>query len=548
MKALSINILAGFAVLGMVCSCVKNETPSAADITIAPGELSVGSEGGTESLFLQTESEWTASSPQDWISVSPESGASDAELSVTILANIVADLGESAQEREGEVVITLADKSMASVKIYQKAEALVLKAVYGNQRTIPSRGGAFTVTMEANCDYSASCDADWITVPTKASSKSENQFSATRNTTGSERKATLSFKAKNGEEYSINITQPVYKSPDPKTLKPCTVDKITDDMVFSTVCSGTLTASQQGFDFDPDTDMLIYGQLNNRYKNIISWPTRKITTSETACAYKMTLKYFSHVDGIHLEKAENGDYYFWIPNYGSRASNGKYTHPQTLSRVKMKDGKTLTQPDATDTYWFGTTDVHAAFDVDNDLVSIFSQYDGTMKIYRLSEVLAAPVKNITLINSIIYGGAESSDPEWAGKPVVAAHDCSTLKPVHSLTYSYLNMGRSWQTYTIYNGRIYFLLQYATPTNGMEKQSVIDVVDYNGNIIKQDIKQPFADDMPSLLKYNFTDEIKRTMEPEGIQIKDDVLYILYAAKLNSGLVRPVIFNFSMEGLE
>ncbi len=422
-----------------------------------------------------------------------------------------------------------------------------------------STGQTVNVSFRTNCDWTIvpGEDASWLS------------FSATSGTSGGAEKY-----------YKLVVTVAVNSEPEVRTakvnlvygrnsqvkvltfnqkawsaLKPCTVTGITDDMLFSTVVAGTSTSVCQGFDFDETKTNMYYSQVTAGYKNTISWTKREaITTSTTLAANKMILYYFSHGNNIHYEK-DGGSDYLWIANYGTRDSEDKYTNPQILSRIKLVAGSTLKNTQTTDNYYFGTKTIHASFDVENDLLAIYSQGDGyTMKVYRLSDVLKAPVKNITLPYSLKYGGGTSKvapDAEWSGTPTVSAHDCTTLTPLHTFVYNYPKNGRGWQTYCLKGDKAYFFLFYSTANNGMTYQSVIDVLDMNGNIVKTNILQPFADNMTDLMRYNFTDNTYKYMENEGILIRDGVLYLLYVGKLKSGtndFRRPIVFNFDASCLE
>lgn len=348
-----------------------------------------------------------------------------------------------------------------------------------------------------------------------------------------------------GSKESIDIVQNPSDG-----LKPCTVTEITDDIIFSTVPAGTSTSVQQGFDFNPSTDMMYFSQVTSGYKNTVSWtPRKQITASTTVASNKMILYYFSHGNNIRYEKGRDGADYLWIANYGTRDSEDKYTNPQILSRIRLVKGKTMRNTEAEENFYFGTKTIHASFDVENDQIAIYSQKDGyTMRIFRLSEVLNAPVRDITLPVTLKYGGGTSKvapDPEWKGKPVVRAHDCTGLKPLHTFVHNYTAMGRGWQTYCIYEGKAYFFNFYSNGTNGMKYQSVMDVVSYNGKVLKSDILQPFADNLSDLMAYGFTDSETRYMENEGILIRDGVLYLLYTAKNSTGFRRPVVFNFDLD---
>lgn len=349
---------------------------------------------------------------------------------------------------------------------------------------------------------------------------------------------------------------PVEDEPEPVKLKYCsTENRITDDMLFSSVCAGTTSSVSQGFDWYEPDDMMFFTQVSSNYKNTVGWTKRVAKVMSTAtCRYKMVLKYFSHGNNFWIDK-KGENYYIWIANYGSRdPSDFKYRSAQILSRVKLVNGATVLNTDATDNYYFGTHNIHASLDRDNDLLAILGD-NKQVKIYKFSEVLTAPVKDITLPYAITTGGdkasagSETGDPEWTGKPKVTAHDCTKLTPRYTFTFNYSQAGfnRGWQTFCIKDGKAWFFnfdKSTSDSDNGIY-DSVIDIISYNGTVLKKGIYQQFCRDYDNMERLGFTDKTVHYFENEGIMIRDGVLYLMYTAKNKNGIRRPVVMRFSMD---
>lgn len=421
-------------------------------------------------------------------------------------------------------------------------------------------GQSFNLSFRSNCNWE-------LQLPSEAGWISANVLSGNGSGTTKVFNVLLNVDANEGKEAREASLKLVYGSKSftkeikvrqasQSSMKGCTVTSITDDILFSTIPAGTSSSVQQGFEFNADRSMMYFSQVTSGYKNTISWtPRTAITTTTTLAANKLTLLHYSHGNNIHYEKGSDGADYLWIANWGTRDSEGKYTNPQVLSKIKLVNGKTYRPADADESYYFGTKTIHASFDVENDHLAIYSQGDGyTMKIYKLSEVLATPVSDVQLQYSLTNGGTAngktSPDPEYTGKPVVRAHDCRSLKPVASFVNNYTST-RGWQTYCLHGDKVYFFLFYKQTDpapNGMYYQSVIDVFDFNGKKVRGDILQPFADNMGDLIRYGFTDDATRYMENEGILIRDGILYLLYTAKNTAGFRRPVIFQFDAKCLD
>lgn len=323
-------------------------------------------------------------------------------------------------------------------------------------------------------------------------------------------------------------------------LPPCTVSYVTDDMIFSSHCAGRTSSVCQGFDFSADHSMMFYSQVTSGHRNTLSWGPREQLSTTTETYPYMTLYYFSHANNIHYEKGADGADYLWLGNYGTRNSENGYTSPQILSKVKLVKNAKVKNYQADDNYYFGIKNLHASFDVAHDQLAIYS--GGAVKVYRLSDVLKVPVTDVTLESELTYGGEGAPDAEYTGKPTIKAHDCRTLTPIYSFKYSYSPKG--WQTFCISGDRAYFFLNNGDPVGGLAYRSVLEIVDFKGNVLKPNIFQPFADNIADLSRYGYTDDTAKYMENEGIIIRDGVMYMMYTAKNAAGIRRPVVFNLAV----
>ncbi|MBQ0080268.1 MAG: BACON domain-containing protein [Alistipes sp.] len=335
----------------------------------------------------------------------------------------------------------------------------------------------------------------------------------------------------------------------------CTAEKVTEDMFFSTCCAYTTTAVQQGFDYDPEDDMVYFSQINNAYRVYVSWRPRVRLTKDTSKAPShIQLDYFSHGNNISIERDKAGNKYVWIANHGTKsASDGKYRYGQVISRVKLEDGKIVKSWETTDNYYFGTHNIHASIDWDHDRFLLYSLSDEdnySVAVYKLSDVLNAPQKTVELKYEVVRGGeAKSGDPEWKGKPMVNVHDCRALKTISKFSHRYYLNNRGWQTVYLYGDKIYFFLLYSTPQNGRSYQTVLDVLDLNGNVIKSGIDMPFSDDIEGLAKYGYATNKDMYLENEVFLIKNGVLYLSFSTQGNADEIRrPLVFNFAADWLD
>lgn len=107
---------ASLAILATLVGCKeKEEAPLAPSLNLDKTEVELGKEGGSATVTLTTNRDWTATPSAEWITVEPESGsASDDAQTVTITV-----LPNTGNNRTGSVSIGLAKKS---IKISQLGE------------------------------------------------------------------------------------------------------------------------------------------------------------------------------------------------------------------------------------------------------------------------------------------------------------------------------------------------------------------------------------------------------------------------------------------
>lgn len=344
------------------------------------------------------------------------------------------------------------------------------------------------------------------------------------------------------------------------SLHKCSETKIVDEMIFSSCCSRTVSAVQQGFDYDPVDNTIYFFQLNRWYRNLIGWTTPEVTTSTTVAPHYMGLSCFSHGNNIIFERTAAGEKYVWAPNYGTRG-DGSYSAPWIVSRMPLKETKTLkddiknTDPD--DNYFFGVSPCWPAIDFDEDLIAICTYKK--VYVYRLSEVMALPKTKITLPKSITYGGIMTSSgstttydtgiPEFTGKPEVLAHDASKLTPLSVFDNTYTTRGLHWQTFCIDNGKAYFLDQGDVPeTSVIKHDAFIEVYDLKtGTLLRPKVRQEYIQDIDSLVERGYVEKDYCYVEPEGIKVVGDTMYVLFTCRGNTTITtrRPVIFKLSSE---
>lgn len=327
--------------------------------------------------------------------------------------------------------------------------------------------------------------------------------------------------------------------------------EIPDDMLFSTTLGRNTTNVCQGFDYDPDEDIIYITQKYGTYQNHIGWQKREKAGSTTVAPNYMTLRCFSHGNNISIEKTSDGKKYVWAPNYADRQDDGSYDKPKIISRFPLTSGKTIYNTETTENYYFGMNVTWPAFDFKNDMVAV-TDYKN-FYIYKLSEIMALPEETITLDFKITYGGhkpdapVETNKDEWSGYPVVKARDCRKAKVLYKVPFDYGKRGLHWQSYCIDNGWIYAILQADTKAApAIIFDTYVEAYKMDGSKNMYKIRQEYMQNRDRILEFGFTESDYFYCEPEGIKVFDGQMLLLYCMKGNTDAHktrRPVIFRLA-----
>ena len=307
------------------------------------------------------------------------------------------------------------------------------------------------------------------------------------------------------------------------------------DLIYSIGTLKTTSSVMQSFDFDFENGLIYYSQLNKKYRLYIPWGPVD-GTAPTGC---MELHYFGHGSNFSVE-SKGDDRYIWIGNYASKNAKGEYWDSQIVSRVPIEDGAVVKPWDAQENFYFGEKNVTPAVDIANDRISILGITSGLMRTYRLSDLLALPVETVTL-SPITYGGDKAPDPETTAVLRVEARDCRRVEPIASFTIP-RTKGISWQGFDIHGDRIYQAQGNGNANDGRKASTCyLLVFGIDGKVIMPRTGIASTCDIAALDSLGITDT--GYMEPEGVKIRNGVMYCGYASKDSGDIRRGVIFRFS-----
>ena len=163
-------------------------------------ELDFENKSSTKKLSIKTDGAWTATSNKSWIHVSPNSGNSNAQLSVSVDENKGADI------RNGTVSVTVGTVTKY-VSVQQNGAYLDIST--SSESEILAVGGTRTVTFSTSDDWTVVCqNPSWVSVDKTSGSAGVNTIALTfsTNTQGTSRTDITYIKSKNTNLQNLKIT------------------------------------------------------------------------------------------------------------------------------------------------------------------------------------------------------------------------------------------------------------------------------------------------------------------------------------------------------
>ena len=154
--------------------------------------------GGNQSLTINTDGQWTASTATSWIHLSPQSGSGEETLMVTVDAN------PGKGERTGSIAVSVGNTTQ-TITVVQVGRYINIS--YDNLLT-NSQPATIQLSVASNMEWSASSTSNWLTVsPTSGKGDATLTLTVTDNSSVNSRTGSILFKTAD-EEKEISITQP----------------------------------------------------------------------------------------------------------------------------------------------------------------------------------------------------------------------------------------------------------------------------------------------------------------------------------------------------
>lgn len=193
----------------------------ASNFVVMPSELTFSIKGGTKSLYIQCDEEWSVSSGDSWISLSQEQGRGNGEVEVSVSQNKTNDI------RHGYVSVYDASGTLIyNVSITQTSSSIL---VTPSEIQFSPDGSSSQLHVTADDAWSLS-SPDWVVLDqTEGTDNADITISAEANFSSVERNGKINVMNSSGVTVqTIQISQPAIQisiEPDTYTLSPSKEEK-----------------------------------------------------------------------------------------------------------------------------------------------------------------------------------------------------------------------------------------------------------------------------------------------------------------------------------
>lgn len=270
----------------------------------------------------------------------------------------------------------------------------------------------------------------------------------------------------------------------------------------------------------------------------------------------MTMLYQGHPTSFNIEDGKDGKTYVWIPNFSSKDKNGHYWGAQVISRVPYCPGDTLRPTDPRiENFYFSQNkgDVNVSIDFEHDTFAACfhdMNYPGRtrrVKLFRLQEVLATPLTDVTL-KPVKFGGDYTPDPEQTVTYTIKAHDLSGMKPYAEVGTHVRGRKKgdinfyAWQGFDVYKDKVYFV--EGQVENDGKSVCMLTIYNPDDTVFEQCTEVEFAADRETLRKYKISESGE--IESEGVKIWKGHLYLGFDSWDYKGVngSRGNVFKFNL----
>jgi hypothetical protein len=198
-RATTVTLTAG-SVTRTVSVAQASASSPAPSLTVVPASLDFAAESATLNIIVTSNTGWTATGSEAWLTVLPASGTDNGTVAVTVAANTGSARAATVTLTDGGITRTVAVAQAAT-----SAPPAVLTATPASL-DFAAAGQAQNITVASNANWTVISSAAWLSVSPASGTNGGTAVATAEANTGSARTATVTLTG-GGIMRSVNITQ-----------------------------------------------------------------------------------------------------------------------------------------------------------------------------------------------------------------------------------------------------------------------------------------------------------------------------------------------------
>ncbi len=184
---------------GITRTVTVTQSATAFTLTVTPQNQSVTNAPGSTAFSVESNTNWTVSENEEWLTVSPDNGTGNGAIIASYDENL------STSQRVGTITVT-GSGITRTVTVTQSATAFTLTVTPQNQ-SVTNASGSTEFSVQSNTNWTVSDDANWLTVnPTSGNNNQTLTATYSENTTTSQRVGTITITG-GGITRTVTVTQ-----------------------------------------------------------------------------------------------------------------------------------------------------------------------------------------------------------------------------------------------------------------------------------------------------------------------------------------------------
>lgn len=229
------------------------QSPNSEQINIQPEELNFTSEGGSQTVAITSNTQWTVEGGADWIeSISPKTGDGNGSITIKTKENLTEDSHETTLTLRGSEGISV------PLKVAQSGMAAQL-SVSPTTISATATAGSYQIAIESNVAWTAHSNQSWATLSEIAGTGSKTlTVSVADNTSQAAQEADITVSYSTNKQEVVHIRQAEGEKPVIGSLREADITNVTK------------TEATVSFSFQSIFDVTEYGVC---YSSVNSSPT-----------------------------------------------------------------------------------------------------------------------------------------------------------------------------------------------------------------------------------------------------------------------------------